>query len=450
MRYLPHTETDIKEMLDVIGLNDIEDLFACIPKDLRIKKPLDIKGGMSEPLLVRHMDELSKRNLVHDKTISFLGGGAYRHYIPAAVKELAGRAEFVTPYTPYQPEISQGTLQTIFEYQSMMCRIFEMDICNASHYDAATSLADAALMARRIGKKRRTICIADNLHPEYKEVVHTSLGNDDTNLHAIPSEKGIFNRSALKDYLNKDLAAVIVQFPNFFGIVEDLKDVAEMVHKEGALFIVVVPEPLALGILNPPGNFGADIAVGEGLSFGLPVSFGGPTLGIFTAKKELLRAMPGRICGQTTDSKGRRGYVLTISTREQHIRREKATSNICSNQALCATTAAIYLSLLGKTGFKKLSELNFNKSEYAKKCLAGVEGVNLKLNHSTFNEFVLELKMPAKIIIQDLLKENIFGGIDLGQWYSDLKNCLLVCVTELNSKEEIETFTDKLANTLRK
>jgi len=436
-------------MLKVIGAADIEDLFSSIPKDLRTKKQLDLGTPLAEPALLEHLKKLSGANKNTAETISFLGGGAYRHFIPSAVSELAGRAEFVTPYTPYQPEISQGTLQTMFEYQSMMCRLFDMDVSNASNYDAATSIAEAALLSRRVGKKRKTFCMPDNLHPEYRDVVRTVLGNDDTNLCTLPSEDGLFNRRALKDSLNDDLAGVVVGFPNFFGIVEDLKDVADMVHKAGGIFIAAVSEPLSLALLSPPGSWGADIAVGEGISFGLPVSFGGPTLGIFTAKEAFLRNMPGRICGMTTDTEGRRGFVLTISTREQHIRREKATSNICSNQALCASTAAIYLSLLGKNGLQELADLNLGRAEYAKKRLTQINGVKLKFNAPAFNEFVLELPKPANTVLAALLKDNIFGGIDLGKWYPNLKNCILVCVTEMISKNDIDLFADKLGTVLR-
>lgn len=444
MRYLPHTNPEIKEMLKTIGVADVEDLFGSIPDELRTKRQLNLGAPLSEMALLDHLNKLAGQN--KKDAISFLGGGAYRHFIPSAVSELAGRTEFVTPYTPYQPEISQGTLQTMFEYQTMMCRLFGMDVSNASNYDAATSVAEASLMARRAGKKRRTICLPDNLHPEYRAVVWAVLGKDDPNVRILPSENGIFNRSALKDSLNDDLAAVVVQFPNFFGIIEDLSDVAEMVHKAGGLLVAAVAEPLSLALLDPPGSWGADIAVGEGISFGLPVSFGGPTLGIFTAKEAFLRNMPGRICGETVDTEGRRGFVLTMSTREQHIRREKATSNICSNQALCAATAAIYLSLLGKNGLQELARINLSKAEYAKKCLTKIGNVKLKFNAPTFNEFVLELPKPAKTVIESLSKDNIFGGIDLGRWYPNLKNCMLVCVTEMNSKEEIDLFAEKLSS----
>ncbi len=449
MRYLPHTNEEIREMLRTIGAADIEDLFASIPGDLKSAEQLDLGPPLPEPALLGHLNDLCKNNRSAQEAVSFLGAGAYNHFIPSAVSEIASRAEFVTPYTPYQPEISQGTLQTMFEYQTIMCRLFGMDVSNASNYDAATSVSEASLLARRVGKKRRTICIPDNLHPEYREVVYTVLGHDDTNLKTLPSENGLFNRSALKDALNDDLAGVVVGFPNFFGIAEDFKDVTDMVHKAGGIVVAAVQEPLSLALLSPPGAWGADIAVGEGISFGLPVSFGGPTLGIFTAKQQFLRNMPGRICGETKDSKGRRGYVLTMSTREQHIRREKATSNICSNQALCAATAAIYLSLLGKNGLVELAKLNFDRSEYAKRRLTALNGVKLKFDAPTFNEFVLELPRPSDAVLKALAQKGIFGGVDLGRWYPALKNCMLVCVTEMNSKDDIDHFIKTMEEILK-
>lgn len=448
MRYFPHTNTEIKEMLATIGVSSIEDLFASIPSELKTRAQLNLGPQLSEHKLLEYMASLSRKNRHAGEATSFLGGGAYRHYVPAAVSELASRSEFVTPYTPYQPEISQGTLQVMFEYQTMMCRLFGMDVSNASHYDGATSVAESVLMARRIGKTRRTICLPDNIHPEYREVIATVLGKKDPDIHTLPSVNGLVNRSALKDLLNDRLAAVVVQFPNFFGLVEDLADIAQLTHKAGGLLIAAVSEPLSLALITPPGEWGADVAVGEGLSFGMPVSFGGPTLGIFTAKEALLRSMPGRICGQTVDSEGRRGFVLTMSTREQHIRREKATSNICTNHALCASTAAIYLSLLGKTGLTELARLNFSKAEYAKKRLSPIKGVGLKYAAPTFNEFVIELPVAASQVLGKLLKDDIFGGIDLGRWYPELKNCLLICVTEMNSKDEIDCLAEKLLESI--
>lgn len=443
MKHLPHTNDEISQMLKVIGAVDIENLFRSIPKGMRCDRNLALPQGMSEPELLRHMSALAMKNRALSCSASFLGAGAYRHYVPAAVLELASRSEFVTPYTPYQPEISQGTLQALFEYQSLICRLFEMDVANASHYSGATACADAVLMAQRIVRDRSTIVVCDNVHPEYRDVVATVLGGG-RHLRTIASDGGLINREALKGELGNDVAAVLVQFPNFFGIVEDLSDVQKMVHEAGALLIAAVPEPISLGILTPPGVWGADIAVGEGLSLGLPTSFGGPGLGIFTVRQQYVRQMPGRICGRTTDADGRTGYVLTLSTREQHIRREKATSNICSNQALCATTAAIYLSLLGGAGMRKLATINAARTAYARKCISAIPQISLPFAAPVFNEFVIETKWRAADLLAALAKEGIFGGVDLGRWYPGMENRILVCVTEMNTNEDIARYTEVL------
>ncbi len=448
MRYIPHTDEEIRQMLKVIGAGNIEELFSSIPKEQRCDNRLDLPAGMSEIELMRHMNALATKNTPLSCRASFLGAGAYRHYSPAAVTELASRSEFVTPYTPYQPEISQGTLAAIFEYQSQICRLFSMDVSNASHYSGATAMADAALMARRIKKGRRRLIVPSNVHPEYRHVLSTVLGGS-TDVVDIPSSAGRIDRAALKSALDDGTAALFAQFPNFFGIVEDLGDVAESAHAAGALFVAVVPEPIALGILVPPGGFGADIAVGEGLSLGLPVSFGGPTLGIFTSRKEYVREMPGRICGRTVDADGRPGFVLTLSTREQHIRREKATSNICSNQALCATTAAIFMALTGKEGIKELAEINAAKAAYAKDRLTSAGGASSPFAAPTFNEFVIETGRPAQTVLEKLATAGIAGGIDLGRWYPGMDRHILVCVTEMNTREEIDRYAEELKKAVR-
>jgi len=442
LRYLPHTKDDIQQMLDTIGVKNLDDLFASIPGELRAKRELDLPHALTEPQLDREMRRLAFKNNVC--ATSFLGGGAYRHYVPSAVTELAGRAEFVTPYTPYQPEVSQGTLQALFEYQSMISRITAMDVTNASNYDGATGMAEACLMAKRIGRKRNTVLICDTVHPEWREVTQTTLKSTGMNLVEIPHAGGRLNRSNLNEALNDNVAAIVVGYPNTFGIVEDFADVAQAAHDKGALVIVCVPEPLALGLFEAPGNFGADIVVGEGLSFGLHTTYGGPTLGLFSTQQKFVRQMPGRVAGRTTDADGREGYVLTLSTREQHIRREKATSNICSNQALCATSCAIYLSLLGKEGFTKLARLNAARAQYAKNLLAKIDGVKVAFDAPTFNEFVIELPKPTDDVLHVLANDMMYGGIALNRWYPEMKNHLLVCVTELNTKEEIDMLVEKL------
>jgi glycine dehydrogenase subunit 1 len=429
-------------MLETIGVKTIDDLFASVPGELRAKGNLDLPYALTEPELDREMRALASKNNV--STASFLGGGAYRHYVPSAVAELAGRAEFVTPYTPYQPEVSQGTLQALFEYQSMISRITAMDVTNASNYDGATGLAEACLMAKRIGRKRNTVLICDTVHPEWREVTRTTLKSTGINLVELPNANGKLNQDKINGALNEDVAAVVVGYPNTFGIVEDFADVAQAAHDKGALFVVCVPEPLALGLFEAPGNFGADIVVGEGMSFGLHTSYGGPTLGLFSTRQQFVRQMPGRVAGRTTDVEGREGYVLTLSTREQHIRREKATSNICSNQALCATSCAIYLSLLGKEGFAKLSRLNAARAQYAKTKLAEIQGVKVAFDAPTFNEFVIELPKTADDVLHVLADDMMYGGIGLSRWYQGMDNHILVCVTEMNTKKEIDLLCDKI------
>jgi glycine dehydrogenase subunit 1 len=448
MRYLPHTNEEIREMLAKVGSSSVEELFATIPKKLRCDPELNLPEGLSEQELWRHLSALAMKNRTLSSSASFLGAGAYRHYIPAAVSELASRSEFVTPYTPYQPEISQGTLAAMFEYQSQICRLFAMDVSNASHYSGATALADAALMARRVSKGRRAIVVPDNLHPEYQRVLATVLPDKDE-VRLAASKEGRVDRDAFRSMLDANVAAAVVQFPNFFGIVEELADVAEMAHAAGALLIAVCPEPIALGILAPPGKWGADIAVGEGLSLGLPVSFGGPTLGIFTTREALVRQMPGRVCGKTVDAAGRQGYVLTLSTREQHIRREKATSNICSNQALCATTAAIYMAMVGKEGMRELASQNAAIAASARTRLTAIPGVRSVFSAPSFNEFAIATQKPAAHVLAALEREGILGGVDLGQWYPERSREILVCATELTERAEIERYADVLANVVR-
>ncbi len=448
MRYLPHTNDDINQMLSTIGTADVEELFASIPKAMRCNPELDLPSGMSEMELGRHLSRLAQRNTTLDEAASFLGAGTYRHYVPAAVSELASRSEFVTPYTPYQPEVSQGTLQAMFEYQSQICRLFGMDVSNASHYSGPTALADAALLARRVGRKRTKIVIPENIHPDYRHVVQTVLAGDD-DIRTVRQAEGRIDRAHLEEALDEETAAVCVAFPNFFGVVEDLRDIATLAHDAGALLIAVVPEPLALGILSPPGDWGADIAVGEGIGLGLPTSFGGPTLGIFTVTKALMRQMPGRVSGRTIDAEGRRSYTLTLATREQHIRREKATSNICSNQALCATTAAINLSLLGKEGIRELAIINASKAAALCRMLTAIPNVEQAFFTPFFNEFVLETPKPAAEVLKALADDGIFGGVDLGRFIPGRENALLVCATEMNTKEEMERYAEKLGEIVR-
>jgi glycine dehydrogenase subunit 1 len=439
MSYIPNTEADLNAMVEEIGVNSPEDLFSHIPEDIKLKRKLRLPDPLSEMELLTHLEELSSLNSNLHDCISFLGAGAYNHFIPAVVGHLAGRSEFYTSYTPYQPEISQGTLQAIFEYQSYMCMLTGMEVSNASMYDGASSAAEAVLMALRITRKNR-ILISGTVHPEYRQVIKTYTNIDSTEIVEIPyNDKGVTDPEKLSKALEEaDAACVVIQSPNFFGIIEELDIYETIIRKNRALFIAAFSEPLAFGLLKPPGDFNADIVCGEGQSLGIPPGFGGPYLGILTVKNRHLRNMPGRIVGKTVDIHGNSSYVLTLTAREQHIRREKSRSNICTNESLCALTAAIYLSCLGKSGVKKIAQLNHSRSEYAKKQLLGIDGVKLMFESPTFNEFVLQTVRDPARIVDELSRKNIYAGVPLKRYYPKLENCLLVTVTEMNSTESID------------
>ncbi len=445
IRYIPHTEEDVREMLEVIGLKRVEDLFGVIPGRHRLSRPLNLPPPLSEADLLRHLHGLQSQTYS-----SFLGGGAYHHFIPAVVSHLATRSEFYTAYTPYQPEISQGTLQAIFEYQTLMCQLTGMEVSNASMYDGASGLAEAVLMAHRITGRRR-ILISEAVHPEYRQVIQTYIDPDEQEIVLIPyvKEEGRTDEKILTRYLDQDVSAVVIQNPNFFGVIEDFRDVGEKVHQAGGLMIVCFSEAIAYGILRPPGEFGADIVAGEGQSLGIPLSFGGPYLGIFTTKEKFIRNMPGRLVGETVDLEGKRGFVLTLATREQHIRREKATSNICTNEGLCALMATIYLSCLGKEGLRELAKMNLSKAEYAKKVASRIRGCKLAFSSPTFNEFILEIKGYPEKILERLRREGILGGLDLSRFYPELDHHLLVTVTEMNTKEEIDRWAEELGKAIK-
>lgn len=445
MRYLPHTEAEVAAMLSVIGVPTVEQLFEGIPAALRVSGPLPLPAATSEPDLMRELRALADRNAHGPAWLSFLGGGSYAHYIPSWIWQLVLRGEFLTPYTPYQPEISQGTLQVIFEYQSMMCELFGLDVANASNYDCSTAVAEAIFMAQRV-TKRRDYCIIDTVHPEYRQVAQTTVCvTGAAHATVVPyATTGIIDVAALDRALQPSCAACVVQYPNFFGIVEDLRPIAARVHAAGALLIAVVPDPVAMGLLESPGAMGADIVVAEGQPLGIPVNYGGPYVGIFATKMAHVRQMPGRLAGCTTDSDGRRGFVLTLSTREQHIRREKATSNICTNQQLCALTATMYTAWLGKEGLRKLARLNWEKAEYAKTRLTTIPGVRLAFAQPTFHEFVLALPTRAAPVLAALREHQIFGGLEMARWFPDLHNHICVCVTEQLQKEDIDRYATAL------
>jgi len=442
MRYLPHTSEDISEMLDVVGAAGLEDLFSAIPEDCRRKTGLDLPEPLTEWELNDLMASLASAMAVSPEYKVFVGAGSYEHFIPASVSYLLGRSEFSTAYTPYQPEISQGTLQAIFEYQSYVTSLLGMDVANASMYDGASALAEALLMAVRASKLRK-VAVSSLIHPFYRRVARTYLEPAGIEIVELPYlENGRTNLQELNG--TGDLAAIAVQSPNFFGIIEDLEAVGNLTRDARTLFIASFTEPLAYGLFKNPGSLGADIACGEGQSFGIPQSYGGPTLGMFACRKQYIRSMPGRLVGKTLDRDGKTGFVLTLSTREQHIRREKATSNICTNSGLCATTAAMYMASLGGTGLRELARLNFDRTGYLKQQLAAA---NLKIPFAspTFNEFVVEFPEGFEDRRRRLLDEKIVAGLPLAPYYPELDRHCLLCVTETKTKNDLDVLVRKLA-----
>ncbi len=446
MIYNPHTDAERRKMLDAIGVSDVSELFKDIPKSIKAPK-MDIPGPMSEVEIRRELSRIAAGNC--DKGCSlFLGAGSYNHFVPAAINYMIKRGEFYTAYTPYQPEISQGTLQAIFEYQTMMCELTGLDVSNASMYDGATALYEAAIMAMRATKLRAKVLVDESVNPIYRSVLQTYSGNLELDFIVVKHKDGRTDFDAIKSMLDADTAGVIVQNPNFFGIVQDFTQLAEAAHKAGALFIMSV-NPVAATLLKTPAEMGADIAVGEGQPLGSPMFFGGPYIGFLTAREEHVRQMPGRIISETVDKNNQRGFVMTLQTREQHIRRAKATSNICTNQGLIALTACVYLGLMGKQGMIELAQTNLSKAEYAKSALSAVKGVSVKWQAPTFNEFVLTLPCDADAVAHKLAFEHkIIAGLPLGNYFPDMKNCLLVCATEMNTREQIDAYANALGRVL--
>lgn len=441
-RYIGNTTADREEMLKEIGLKHIDSLFTSIPESVRLKNKLKLPEAQSEMELVKNLKSLAKQNYNLSDFTCFLGGGAYDHYIPAVIDQLISRQEFYTAYTPYQPEISQGTLQVIFEYQSMICELTGMAVTNASMYDGATALTEAAIMACE-STRRNQILIAKSVHPESREVLNTYAKFRNIKVVEIEFNNGQIDVQDLESKINSNTAAVIVQTPNFFGVVEDVESFNEMIHKNKSLLIMSV-DPISLAILKSPGELGADIVVGEGQSLGNPLSFGGPYLGFMSVTEKLMRKMPGRIVGQTTDKNGKRGFVLTLQTREQHIRREKATSNICSNQALNALIATIYLTTMGKEGLKEVANLCLQKSHYTYNELLKTGKFSPIFTAPFFKEFMLKSEQSIDELNANLLENNIIGGCDAGKYYEELKNGYLIAVTEKRTKEEIDFMVGKV------
>lgn len=447
MSYISLSDEDKKEMLARVGVSSVEELLAAIPQEVRLKKKLNIPSSLTEVELVRHFERIARQNSYSD-FISFLGGGAYDHIIPYIVDYLSARGEFISPYTPYQPEVSQGTLQVIFEFQTLICQLTGMDISNASLYDGASGAAEAVLMAYRL-KERPRILVARTLHPQYREVIETYVRNMGIKVEEVGySAQGEVDFKELTGKLDEQVSAVVVQSPNFAGVIEDLKKISDLAHLRGALLVAVIAEAVSLGVLEAPGKLGADIVTGEGQSFGIPLSFGGPYLGFMACRKEFIRHFPGRIAGTTKDIEGKRGFVLTLSTREQHIRRERATSNICTNQAWCALRAAIFLETLGQEGLKELGRHNIQKAHYALERLSRLKGVKRKFSGHIFNEFVLEFSAGFSNIEGLLRNKGVIAGLDISRFYPELKNCLLICVTEKHTKEDIDRLTESLKDAL--
>jgi glycine dehydrogenase subunit 1 len=434
MRYLPKSPAERQEMLAAIGAESIDDLFSSIPERFRLREALKLPGPMSEAEIIEYFKERAGENSVG--YTSFLGAGVYNHLRSVVTDAIIQRGEFLTSYTPYQAEITQGTLQAIFEFQTLMCQLTGQEVANASMWDGSTATTEAVLMAERVTGRTRVL-VARSLHPEYRDVLKTYARNSGLQVEEIPfSAEGRIDQKALRAAIRNDVATVVVQSPNFVGVIESVPELADTVHAAGALLVVAISEGVSLGVVRPPKE--ADIVAMEGQSFGLPPSYGGPFVGVIASKDKFVRQMPGRLAGQTTDTEGRRGFVLTLATREQHIRREKATSNICTNQALCALAATVHLTLLGKEGLRGMAEQNLAKAQFAMVELTKIPGVKRTFSGPFFNEFAIELPRSARIVNGSLLGDKIIGPLPLGPSYRELTKNALVCVTETTSREDIE------------
>ena len=444
MRYIPNSPDERTEMLQRVGLNSAEELFDSIPKELRLSRNLNTPAALSEIELLAGFERLAGQNRGAGRT-SFLGAGAYQHYIPTIVDHIISRSEFFTAYTPYQPEISQGTLQVIFEFQTLVCQLTGMEVANASMYDGSTALAEAVLMAERVTKRSKVVACGA-IHPEYLEVIKTYVQHAGIELvHADADSATGQAPGNIAELLDDKTAALVVQSPNFFGCIEDVTALGEKAHAVGALLVVAVTEAISLGLLKSPGACGADIVVAEGQSFGVPLSFGGPYVGLFATREKFARQIPGRLVGEAYDKDGRRGFVLTLATREQHNRREKATSNICTNEGLIALAATVYLETMGRKGLQEVAEQCAQKTAYAAEKISKLEGFSIPFTAPRFNEFVVSAPGPAKDLLARLASEkNITGGLSLSRYLADRPNDFLVCVTELNSRADIDALVEGL------
>jgi glycine dehydrogenase subunit 1 len=446
MRYLPLTDTDRRDMLAFIGAKAIDDLYVDVPKAALLKKPVDLPKAQGEIEVTRHMQRLAEKNTPAGRTAFFLGAGAYRHHVPASVDHLIQRSEFLTSYTPYQPEIAQGTLQALYEFQTQVAMLTGMEIANASMYDGSTACAEAAMMAARVTKRNR-IVFSGGIHPHYLETARTAC--EALGLEIVTAPAAIDDEKAVLDLLDDSTAAVIVQSPNVFGTITDLSPIAEGAHAKGALMVATFTEAVSLGLIEPPGAMGADIVCGEGQSIGNSLNFGGPYVGLFATREKFIRQMPGRVCGETVDADGKRGFVLTLSTREQHIRREKATSNICTNSGLCQLAFTIHMTLLGEAGLTRLAQLNHEKAIALADALAKVPGVEV-LTKRFFNEIAVRVPTNAWKLVDKLATQGVIAGIAMQRLdlHAGMDNVLIACATEMNSEEDIALFAKALKEAL--
>jgi glycine dehydrogenase subunit 1 len=446
MRYIPHTEADVAAMLSAIGLRSLHELIEHVPAELRRTAALEVADGLGEADVTRRLSALAEGNRVAPDLLCFAGAGAYPHFVPSVVDAVIQRSEFATAYTPYQPEVSQGTLQATFEFQTLVASLLGLEVANASLYDGSTATAEAVLMAKRLAPKAGRVLLAASLPPQYRQVVRTYLeGLSGLECVEVPfAPDGRLDAAALGRMLSPAPAGVVVGYPNFFGVVEDLAAIAENVRAANSLLVSVTPEAMSLGVLHAPGALGVDIAVGEGQSFGIPLSFGGPYLGLFATRERYVRSMPGRLVGETVDEQGRRGYVLTLATREQHIRRERATSNICTNQGLCALAATVFLALAGRRGLRELADRNARKARYTLGRLRERAGAELVFSAPFFNEFVIRLP-DARRRHERALERGVLAGVPLGPWYPALADALLVCATEVHTPADVDRLVEALA-----
>ena len=439
MSYVVNTPADQKAMCEQIGVASVEELFRAVPDSVRLSRPLDVPAALSELSLERHVATLARSNQSSDNTVCFLGGGSYDHFIPAVVDAVAGRSEFYTAYTPYQAEASQGSLQAFFEFQTLIAQLTGMDVANASLYEGGSAVTEAVIMALNVNPKRSKVLIADSVHPEYRGVLKTYLANVDAQLISLKTPDGFLDPDVLSKQIDDDTVCVVVQHPNFFGCLEEVAAISNACQAKGALFIVSF-DPISLGVLKRPGDYAADIAVAEGQSLGNPMSYGGPYLGLMACRDEYRRKVPGRLVGQTVDRNGKRCWVLTLQMREQHIRREKATSNICTNQGLMALKATVYLAALGPEGLRETAALCTRKAHYLASELAELEGIGLPFDRPFFKEFVIRVQTDADGLLRKLLAQGFHAGLHLGRWYPEFENCISIAVTEKRTKDEMDAL----------